>query len=83
MQTFLQDSTNDVANQLIVEMKNNNTKKKKKTKSDLKILSGWLHWGNKPRAVEDIQAPEITQYLAIFFFYKITEKIGIYMNPTA
>ena len=64
MQTFLQDS-NDVTNQLIVEMKNNNTQKKKK--GNLKILLGWLHWGNKPRAVEDIQVPELTQYLAIFF----------------
>jgi len=37
MQTFLQDS-NDVTNQLIVEMNNNNTKKKENKKSSENII---------------------------------------------
>jgi hypothetical protein len=80
MQTFLQVS-NDVTNQLIVEIKINNTKKKRK-KSDLKILSGWLQWGIKRRAVEDIPAPELTQYLAILCSCTITEKFRN-INQTA
>ena len=48
---FLQVSNHDT-NQFIDEMKNYNTKKQnqKKTKSDLKILSEWLHGDNELRA---------------------------------
>jgi hypothetical protein len=38
-----------------------------KTKSDMKILSEWLHGDNELRAVEDIPAAELDQYLAIFY----------------
>jgi hypothetical protein len=34
-----------------------------KTKSDMKILSEWLHGGNELRAVEDIPAAELHFYI--------------------
>jgi hypothetical protein len=61
---FLHVSSDDTS-RFIDEMKNNNTKMK--TKSDMKILSEWLHGVNELRAVEDILAAELDQYLARFF----------------
>ena len=61
---FLHVSSDDTS-RFIDEMKNNNTKMK--TKGDMKILSEWLHGVNELRAVEDIPAAELDQYLARFF----------------
>ena len=55
----------DETSRFIDEMKNNNTKMK--TKSDMKILSEWLHGDNELRVVEDIPTAELDQYLARFF----------------
>ena len=53
--------SSDDTSRFIDEMKNNNTKMK--AKSDKKILSELLHGDNELRAVEDIPAAELDQYL--------------------
>jgi hypothetical protein len=60
--------------EFIDEMKNNNTTMK--TKSDMKILSEWLHGDNELRAVEDIPSAELDQYLARFFLSVRNEHIA-------
>jgi site-specific recombinase XerD len=46
-------------------MNNDNTWKK--TKSDVKLFSEWLHKENADRLIEDIEKDQLDQYLARFF----------------
>jgi hypothetical protein len=46
-------------------MKNDNNWKK--TKSDVKLFSEWLHKENEDRLIEDIEKDKLDQYLARFF----------------
>jgi site-specific recombinase XerD len=49
----------------IQSMNNDNTWKK--TKSDVKLFSEWLHKENADRLIEDIEKDQLDQYLARFF----------------
>jgi hypothetical protein len=59
---FIQISETDTET-FIQSMKNDNTWGKK-TKSDVKLFSEWLHKENEDRLIEDIEKDKLDQYLA-------------------
>ena len=52
----------------------------KKTKSDVKLFSEWLHKENEDRLIEDIEKDKLDHYLARFILSAV--KTGLQSNCT-